>query len=302
MHPTRYPPGAVRCLSPDDIAAFVAEELFAAGRTQPVVALTTDPKLGRPLVDAVRVTTELRGLAEVVEIETGDATWALSDAMPPRLDVYGGAVRIWWPGLTAESGPRDHPLFFVYTDADARRVEQQVIAAVRDRDRARAGERSSPAAKAPASPVEVKVTVVSVDGDRIVVEGGGARGTVTEADLPLEVLAPCVTVGLELDARLLRPAGGSAGDGDGDSEGEGGAAFSLAGMLPNAWQRLGAEVREQDVLVGRVQNLDPQRKLVFVDVLPGAVGVCPIGELHHEFVRDMADYVEAGELLPFAVV
>ena len=34
--------------------------------------------------------------------------------MPDKLECYGGAVRIWWPGLTPESDPYDHPLFLAF--------------------------------------------------------------------------------------------------------------------------------------------------------------------------------------------
>ncbi|NUT55353.1 MAG: S1 RNA-binding domain-containing protein [Thermoleophilia bacterium] len=46
------------------------------------------------------------------------------------LDVYGGAARLWWPDVSAESDPHEHPLLFVWNEADARRVVERIVAAV----------------------------------------------------------------------------------------------------------------------------------------------------------------------------
>ena len=102
------------------------------GRKQPVVAVTTRPG-GEPWLDPARLEEALGGLAEVVLIETGDATWALADALPPRLDAYGGAVRVWWPGLQPGSDPYDHPLLFVHAPDEAERVLRRLVDAVHAR-------------------------------------------------------------------------------------------------------------------------------------------------------------------------
>src|SRR6516165_7692751 len=96
-----------------DAAAFVRNTLFAPSRTLPVVALTTSVSTGRPWIDAATLAAELGDHAQVVMLESGDATWALSAALPARLDVFGGAARIWWPGLTEKSDPFDHVLLMM---------------------------------------------------------------------------------------------------------------------------------------------------------------------------------------------
>jgi predicted RNA-binding protein with RPS1 domain len=69
-----------------------------------------------------------------VLLETGDATWALSAALPRRLDVYGGAARIWWPGLSTDSDPFDHPLLLIHDERDATLARQRILAAIVEGD------------------------------------------------------------------------------------------------------------------------------------------------------------------------
>jgi len=68
--------------------------------------------------------------AEVVLLDTGDATWALTAALPRRLDVYGGAARIWWPGLTREADPLDHDLYLIRDERGAGRAQERILASI----------------------------------------------------------------------------------------------------------------------------------------------------------------------------
>lgn len=123
---------AWRLVPAAEVAAFAAD-LLSPTRTRPVVAITT--KSGRPTLDPGALGERIRTLADVALLETGDATWALSEALPSRLDVYGGAVRIWWPGLGETSDPYDHPLLFIFSESDAAQVQRRVVAAICDGDR-----------------------------------------------------------------------------------------------------------------------------------------------------------------------
>ena len=118
-----------RSLSPDDVQAFV-EHLLSPGRDRPVVAVSTVMATRRPWVDPGQLAARLGDRAEVVLIETGELTWALNDLLPDKLECYGGAVRIWWPGLTPESDPYDHPLFLAFSQQDAERAVRQLVAAL----------------------------------------------------------------------------------------------------------------------------------------------------------------------------
>lgn len=285
MSSASQPAPAVRHLDATEVADFVRDALLSQHRDHPIVALTTCRHTGCTLLEPHAIARELRGHAEVVVFETGDATWALSESLPPRLDVYGGAARIWWPGLNRVSDPYEHPLFFVFSQPDADRVFAQVVSAVRGSE---VPGTHDPAVEPPGTPESATVTAVSPG--RIEIASVARCGTVEEAELPLDLLASCLAKGCTLDARPLR------------RHADGTWAFSLVGLLPNAWKRFADEVQVGDVLIGRVQNVLRAKNLVFVDILPGVVGVCHISELDYHRVHDMEDFVPPGELLSFRVM
>jgi hypothetical protein len=101
-----------RTVALEEVPAFVAA-LFSAERPRPVVAVTT--RHNAPLLDPGRLAERLAERAEVVLIETGEATAALGVELGnERLGVFGGAGRIWWPGLRPDSDPYKHPLIWVH--------------------------------------------------------------------------------------------------------------------------------------------------------------------------------------------
>ncbi len=118
-------------LNTADIADFVENELLSPSRSKPVVAVTTSAADGEPLVDVAALDRTLAGLALVVQIPTGDPTWELAELLPRRLDVYGGALRIWWPDLRKDSSPYDHPLIFVHSTSEASKVIDKIAAEIR---------------------------------------------------------------------------------------------------------------------------------------------------------------------------
>ncbi|HEX6885330.1 MAG TPA: S1 RNA-binding domain-containing protein [Planctomycetota bacterium] len=125
------------------------ETLLDAKRARPVVALTTAPDTRRAWIDPAELAGELGARAEVVLLETGAATWALGAALPRRLDVYGGAARIWWPGLTEGSDPFDHVLFLIHDEREAARARERIVAAIRAHGRTPAGGARVPPAARP---------------------------------------------------------------------------------------------------------------------------------------------------------
>ncbi|MBK7645354.1 MAG: S1 RNA-binding domain-containing protein [Planctomycetes bacterium] len=127
---------AARTLEAVDVQAFAQDFLLSPERAAPVVAISSHPTRGGYLLDPDALARELGELADVVQIETGEATWALSATLPERLDVYGGAARIWWPGLGETSDPYRHPLLFVRSPDEAEVVQRRIVAAIRDGDKA----------------------------------------------------------------------------------------------------------------------------------------------------------------------
>jgi predicted RNA-binding protein with RPS1 domain len=132
----------------DEAKRFANETLLSNARTLPVVAVTTPPTEQHAWIDPDRLAADLAGRATVVLLETGDATWSLSAALPKRLDVYGGAARIWWPGLTRDSDPFDHVLLLIRDERDAEKARERILSAILGGD-AGAGRWSSSSASRP---------------------------------------------------------------------------------------------------------------------------------------------------------
>jgi len=128
-------------------------------RTEAVVCLTSRQRQGHPALDPADVRDVVGDGVPVYFLLTGPLTRELSAQLPPTLDVYGGAGRLWWPGVTGSSDPHDHPLihdrYDVYgtqalsrlrtawargqQQVDAGSVEQdsRVTLLIRERDEAR---------------------------------------------------------------------------------------------------------------------------------------------------------------------
>jgi predicted RNA-binding protein with RPS1 domain len=136
--------GSWRRIAAAEARKFAEETLLSPSRELPVVAVTTLAKEGHPWIDPDDLAAELGRQATVVLLETGEATWALSAALPKRLDVYGGAARIWWPGLTRESDPFDHVLLLIRDEQEAVKARKRILSAILRGDAAAGRWRSSP--------------------------------------------------------------------------------------------------------------------------------------------------------------
>jgi predicted RNA-binding protein with RPS1 domain len=206
-HATGAPVEAPRLILEKDVAAFVVEELLSRDRKLPVVAVTTRLDSTRPSLDPDALATRLQGQARVVVLETGPSTHALGQALPTRLSVHGGAVRIWRPGLTKESDPAAHPLIFVPVDrvevARHRVLCELGLEAGPYRAPAAIGDtsQSDPRTSAPSTAVArgsrmtrtnrhiLKGHVESIDGPHVRVRTSAGRGVVKFADFPIIELA-----------------------------------------------------------------------------------------------------------------
>lgn len=83
--------------------------LLMPGRQLPVVALSQD-QARTTFIDAEHLADRLLGLAHVAEMEP-DAASAFEEKLGHPLAVYGGAVRLFWPGLRTSDAPQRHRLF-----------------------------------------------------------------------------------------------------------------------------------------------------------------------------------------------
>lgn len=85
--------------------------LTSARRRLPVVVVTIDPRLGRPLIDERKLADRLVGIAHVHVITSGAATYELTDRVGKQFSVFGGAVRVYWPGFSIDGDPFDHRIW-----------------------------------------------------------------------------------------------------------------------------------------------------------------------------------------------
>lgn len=95
-------------VSPTDARRYV-DFLESPTRHLPVVAVTR-PGGGIPAVGPQALARRLSGIAHVVAVEP-PATYDVSDLITPTRSVFGGAIRLYWPGFNRGSHPYRHPLF-----------------------------------------------------------------------------------------------------------------------------------------------------------------------------------------------
>ncbi|MCK9248673.1 MAG: hypothetical protein M0P31_06815 [Solirubrobacteraceae bacterium] len=120
-----------------DVAATVedalrlAREVRDAARTRPIVCLSTRAGEDRPALDP-RDVREIAGRDVLLRaVRTGPASRALAEELPPRLGVFGGAARVWWPGVDDDADPRAHPLVMDRTGRYGRRSLEILATGIR---------------------------------------------------------------------------------------------------------------------------------------------------------------------------
>ncbi len=290
----------MKFLRPSEVAEWVRSDLLASNRQRPVVAVTTNPGTGRYWIDPSVLEGKVGEWADVIALETGDATWELADALPDRLDVYGGAMRVWWPGLTRESDPYNHKLFLLRSEEEAQRRAAFLEGELRRRARPRAEAAEAeglcfvttrpPAAPPRGQPETVTVVVTSTTDEILVEDADGSRGRVVEGDIPLEAVAVCLQVGQEI--AVSRPANWSSDRGL--------APCSLCGKLASPWTLVGEALGNGDVVQGRVVAI--KERYALVELVPGAKGIVGLAEVDHTFVHDISDFLAIDELVPVQIL
>lgn len=102
-------PEARQCRS-DDVGA-LTQLILSPTRLLPVIVLTPEDASGRPALDPDLLADRILGLAHVVHIPVRVATYELTNAVGSMRSVFGGAVRLYWPGFALDSNPFEHPLW-----------------------------------------------------------------------------------------------------------------------------------------------------------------------------------------------
>ena len=94
-----------------DVGRFAEEQLLAPSRSLPAIVFSRDVWSEVYLADPVTTADSVVGLARVYMLRDKWAAFALTNELGRNLSCFGGAVRIYWPGLTRTDDPYGHTLF-----------------------------------------------------------------------------------------------------------------------------------------------------------------------------------------------
>ncbi|WP_213456319.1 S1 RNA-binding domain-containing protein [Rhizomonospora bruguierae] len=249
-------------------AAGLAEEVLDHARSVPLLVVCMAADRETPLIPPDLLDRAADGAALVRTVVTGEATWELKHRLPAGLDVYGDAVRIWWPAPEAGSG--GHPLLLLDADRDPALVAEWVRAAL---DRRPRQERAAVVATAD----ENAATLRLAGGGTVIVAREESNTHGLAAD---RVLRPGQPVRVLV---LKEPAQGLPGQG------------SLLPFEPDVRRRLSEGYPAGTVLRCRVWRL--HRLGAVVDVLPGLTGLVPVSELADEWVGHPDKRLAVGDLV-----
>jgi hypothetical protein len=109
-------------------AEVLAEHLLDPKRLKPVVVVTIAAGQSAPYIDVDQVIGAVSDLADVYVLPTGTMTFALSDRMPQKTQVYGGAGRVYPVDRTWQTNPYAAPLRFAFCAAQGLVATDKLIA------------------------------------------------------------------------------------------------------------------------------------------------------------------------------
>lgn len=206
-HETRQPPASspplgARRIETDEDARALAETLSQGAMSWPIVVITTATGRSEPYVPAATVAEELAGIAEVVLLPTGHASWAFSRGLPAMTQVYGGASRVYSPDRRWLDDPYRSPLRFAHHTGDGARAADQLIAD--------AFGMATITHTAPPATVSAAGSVLGTTASRAIValDGGGMAAIWAELTVPGVPIERLVAKGQnvvgDLDERSMR--------------------------------------------------------------------------------------------------
>jgi hypothetical protein len=114
-----------------DMAAFIEGQLLSSVQSLPVILFSRDRWTETYLSDPAMMADAVVGLARVYVLTDKWAAFALTNELGRNLSCFGGAVRIYWPGLTRAADPYGHPLFLPDRirgwEAEGRRLPEIIL-------------------------------------------------------------------------------------------------------------------------------------------------------------------------------
>ena len=99
-------------LSSEPELSALAKRILDARRDYPIVCLTARPGEHDPALSATFVREIVGPGVPIYFVRTRRLTRYLGSLLPPRFDVWDGATRVWWPGVSERSDPIEHPRIY----------------------------------------------------------------------------------------------------------------------------------------------------------------------------------------------
>jgi predicted RNA-binding protein with RPS1 domain len=256
----------------------LARQMLDPDRTRPIVCATIPSWASAPLLDVEALVAAVGEAADVYVLPTGDLSWELTDRLPPRLDVYGGATRIWWPLGGDDPTPLDHPLFFVHDRSESPLTIERIVELLRRRgflERERVAEGTE---------LRALVTRVLRNGAELELAGGERAFAHVSQLTSARGLAAEQVVRVDQMVRVRVLGGGGPR-----------VPVTLLPFEPDRWERLEAQYREGMLVEGVVDEL--RNYAAFVEVFPGIRAILRKGQIVHGWVSHPEDHLIQGAVV-----
>ncbi len=229
--PAPIVPGLPMLIDEPHLAVKLAHHVVDPSRDRTVVVVTRPSGRDTALVDVADIRAQLGALVDVHEVINGAVGHALSDALPDRCTVYGGASRTYPVGWNSD--PDAAPLRFVWNPADAARVTERVIS-----DALHAAHRAAQAtALADSRPATGRVLGVAGGRALVALDGGGMAAVRPELTVDGVDAERLFTAGMRVEGQL-------------DTSGR----LDITDMVRPAAEAL-ADYRPGDTVLGRVETV-----------------------------------------------
>lgn len=262
-------------------AQALAVYLRSPGRRHPAIVVSRAAGASEAYVDVETARSDLSGFADVFELTTLKASWALRDFLPSHCDVYGGASRVYPIGSAWQTDPGSSPLRFAHSMRERGAVTRTIIS-----DAMKMASRGSySTCEAAQRRTLVTGTVIGMAAGRGLVRlASGGNGVLWP-----ELVEPSVSA-----ERLFAPDMAVTGELDPETR-----CIDVLGMRRDPDDALNVYCVGDTILV-RVQSVSADS--CTVELYPGVTSVVSAQDVTETDVPDLRVLVSVDEVLPIYIV